>query len=355
MSSPLYDLFRQVIRKRKTIAASEAELAQFHQLDEIFLSSEVFVTTNVTEYYYAGTDQEHWYLTRHFPNLAPVFDAFWIETKAPTHIRSEEVGIQSWIENEDHYKRPRRWAGWFINLNPELVRKVTGATDYNPADNEWAYGITLFTQDDNENLLQPFWNFALRVNKSTGELVRDLSVPDYEGCLFNSEPCSETQRYIDTLEFLSGRKRLKLPTKSGGTTLVGQHEIMEAEAVGLLKPLLLAISFMHCGNVQRVPQYPSPKLNKKRQARNLPPQNKFHLLEIAPMKRILQLAADQYRGVRGASGIEMALHKCRGHFKTYTPEKPLFGHNVGRWFWAPTARGTARRGTVSKKYEVKTK
>jgi hypothetical protein len=121
--------------------------------------------------------------------------------------------------------------------------------------------------------------------------------------------------------------------------------------MALLKPLLLALSFMHCRNVERVPVHPSEKQNRKRVARNLPPFNKFHTLQIEPMRRILQQAADEYRGKK-QTGIEMALHRYRGHFKTYVESKPLMGHAVGTWFWASGVRGQKKRGTVEKLYEV---
>jgi hypothetical protein len=47
---------------------------------------------NVADYYYRGTDQEMWDLTRDFPNLAPPYHAFWSEHKVATHIWSVEHG-----------------------------------------------------------------------------------------------------------------------------------------------------------------------------------------------------------------------------------------------------------------------
>jgi hypothetical protein len=94
-------------------------------------------------------------------------------------------------------------------------------------------------------------------------------------------------------------------------------------------------------------------LNKKRVSRNLPPLNKFHTLEIEPMRRIIQQALDEHRGVKGTSGIEMAMHSVIGHFKTYKPEKPLMGHGVGTWFWGGMQRGSTKRGTVTKIRNIK--
>ena len=47
------------------------------------------------------------------------------------------------------------------------------------------------------------------------------------------------------------------------------------------------------------------------------------------------------------------LHLCRGHFKTYTEENPLFGRIVGRIWWQPHIRGNKDQGLILKDYHVK--
>lgn len=47
-----------------------------------------------------------------------------------------------------------------------------------------------------------------------------------------------------------------------------------------------------------------------------------------------------------------AYHLCRGHFATYTAERPLFGRMVGK-FWIPAhVKGKKSNGTVEKSYEA---
>jgi len=45
-------------------------------------------------------------------------------------------------------------------------------------------------------------------------------------------------------------------------------------------------------------------------------------------------------------------HLVRGHFKTYTEDKPLLGHAVGRFWWSPNVRGNPERGAIIKDYEI---
>jgi hypothetical protein len=46
------------------------------------------------------------------------------------------------------------------------------------------------------------------------------------------------------------------------------------------------------------------------------------------------------------------LHLCRGHFKEFTDEKPLFGKYTGLFWWQPTIRGQNKKGFVNKDYLI---
>lgn len=363
MSSPLYDKMADAIRRipSKVWAEDTADDPILQQLDRAFLTSEVFVSTNVTEYFFAGTDQEQWLLDRHFPNLAPPFNSFWIETKAPTHISSEFYGIQSWENsNTDWYQRPQRWGAWFLNVSLDTQSARDYLQEQFPDVKEeyhskyWLYSITLFRLDggDDSNSLHPMWGFALLVDKGTNQPVRNLRSTSFEPFLFRSDPMTKTRADLVMLEReLGTAPLLSLKDPMGNDVPQTIFQIWEHEALLLLKPLLLSISFMHCKNVERVTYPSSPKQNKRRVARNQPPFNKFHTLEITPMRRIIDQAVAEYRGNK-RTAIEMALHRVRGHFKTYTEDKPLMGHAVGTWFWAASVRGSARKGTVKKEYQV---
>lgn len=60
----------------------------------------------------------------------------------------------------------------------------------------------------------------------------------------------------------------------------------------------------------------------------------------------------------GAAGTPLAealtaQHLVRGHFKTYTAERPLFGRLVGTFWVAPHVRGSDEVGVVQKGYELR--
>lgn len=87
----------------------------------------------------------------------------------------------------------------------------------------------------------------------------------------------------------------------------------------------------------------SPKKKKKK------PTESFYTLKINP-----NLTRTKYVNSE-PTGIKKRFHICRGHFKTYTKEKPLFGKIHGR-FWIPShTRGEIEEGLIEKDYELNSK
>jgi hypothetical protein len=112
--------------------------------------------------------------------------------------------------------------------------------------------------------------------------------------------------------------------------------------------VLFTLTFMHCKNVRRVENDPSPALQKARQRKGKPPLVKHYTIEINPMKEILRK-----EGRIESEGLARALHICRGHFATYSEEKPLFGKVTGT-VWIPAhVRGSKDAGEVRKDYKIK--
>lgn len=74
----------------------------------------------------------------------------------------------------------------------------------------------------------------------------------------------------------------------------------------------------------------------------------YYTLEIDPYKM-----STRYTDESDPTGIKHRMHLCRGHFSTYTEDKPLFGKYVGR-YWIPShVRGSAELGVIDKDYRVK--
>jgi len=115
----------------------------------------------------------------------------------------------------------------------------------------------------------------------------------------------------------------------------------------LLFPTLMTLSFLHCKNVKINPISPPKKLSRKYHKKHGRDLSHYKILDIEPMRKIL----DQYR-TGSRDDLRRALHICRGHFKVFGPDAPLFGRHIGTYWWAPQVRGSKDSGTVLKDYRV---
>ncbi len=134
--------------------------------------------------------------------------------------------------------------------------------------------------------------------------------------------------------------------------LLGQDERTAYFFIGsmarLLMPALFAVSLMHCKNVDVRPVDPPERLSRRHERKTGRPLTRYHVLAIEPMRRILDT-----EGGAQTKGLRHALHICRGHFKTFTEDAPLFGKHVGTYWWPSYARGSAEKGVVEKNYRIR--
>ncbi len=115
-----------------------------------------------------------------------------------------------------------------------------------------------------------------------------------------------------------------------------------------LKVILLAISFLHCKNVELVKHSTPPKLARALEKRGRPPRHEHHTLTIDPMMKVLRNEGGMGRG----NSAQKALHIVRGHFADYR-ERGLFGRNHDIFWFDQHVRGTKHAGVITKDYEVR--
>jgi hypothetical protein len=105
---------------------------------------------------------------------------------------------------------------------------------------------------------------------------------------------------------------------------------------------------LNCKNVVSEDNPPPAKLNRKRNKNG-----KQELFIYKTLKLVLPSESKE-SGEYLPSGIKVKIHLCRGHFKTYTKDSPLFGRYTGLYWWQPHVRGDKKKGMVVKDYEIKT-
>lgn len=126
------------------------------------------------------------------------------------------------------------------------------------------------------------------------------------------------------------------------------HPVSLEQFVAMAWPADVAMTFAHCKNVSMQEHRTPPKVAKKRAKAGKPIGTTYKTLVIDPMKETLRTEGNIEK-----NGLKKALHICRGHFATYTEDKPLFGKVTGT-FWKPMhVRGNKKRGEVKKDYAIK--
>jgi hypothetical protein len=107
--------------------------------------------------------------------------------------------------------------------------------------------------------------------------------------------------------------------------------------------VMLAIGLMNCKNVKLPEHQSSVPIGRRQRRRN--PGVKYHTIEIPGH------TASGSRGA-GDAGRGVALHRVRGHFKTYTADAPLLGKYVGTYWWDWQVRGDPELGTHVTDYKI---
>lgn len=85
-------------------------------------------------------------------------------------------------------------------------------------------------------------------------------------------------------------------------------------------------ALMNCRNIVRAAVNPDEKLQRSRRKSGKIPLYHFSTLKMKPMGK-------------SAGEAARAIHWVRGHFKEYTPDRPLFGKIAGLFWWEPHLAG----------------
>ena len=149
--------------------------------------------------------------------------------------------------------------------------------------------------------------------------------------------CESTSPLFDWLE----------SNKQNGTSIFKDDTLFSTLC---LDTILYALQMLNCKNVKETEIEPSPKLSKRFRKKTGFPLSRYHILSIGKTYN----AKDEQKETHteGSEGHARAQHIARGHFRTYTPEKPLFGKVHGTFWIDAHVRGDKGEGIVKKDYSI---
>lgn len=111
---------------------------------------------------------------------------------------------------------------------------------------------------------------------------------------------------------------------------------------------MLAFTFANCSNVKLEDATEELQPIAKLRRRLKIPEVKRYTLNIAG--HVSRPSRDYNEGPKGV----MPFHLCRGHFATYTADRPMFGNPklVGRYWHPPHMKGKKENGEIVKDYAI---
>ena len=190
------------------------------------------------------------------------------------------------------------------------------------------------------------------------EKLKMWVVSDYYFWISIGKPLKEHSRFIELLELnnintekMSDITNIQpVPMNKSLKSLknINPQQIIDVEASDL-SVLNVALILLSCKNVLAM-RNPAPlALNKARRKKGKTEIFTYHTLKLVPFGN-----KKQYQSSQGEPESHYRIHLCRGHFKRYAEDKPLFGKYTGLYWWQPTVRGKDKSGVVMKDYALST-
>jgi hypothetical protein len=272
---------------------------------EALADTPIILADNVTDYLYgiqAHDSNAKWDL-RDLPVVVPPFRGVFVETASPRHFDNPDI---------------RGWGAIFSRID-EVEAIEPGEIEAEAV--KWIVEMALVYDDRGSLRTYPaIWLFYL---DNDGRLFRDAA----------GNILYETATLVG-------------PELAGTVDGNERWEALKESVMTLVLPFFYTFAFCHCRTVDVQQREVSRQVRRQAERKGLPLLD-YRVLEIEPMKKALKSEG----GIEEV-GPTKALHICRGHFKTYTEDAPLFGQHIGTWWWEGSIRGSLSRGNVDKDYSV---
>lgn len=321
-------------------------------------------------------------LSEFAPNLAPPFNTFWMEYKTKSWPFTEAYASQL---TRSPYVRDAAFSFPFLKdasigacfrvgsdpdenasvLMNALQKLQAAGSDTNmipaaaperidanhffetvvPAT-KWVLQVYLYVEAN--------WDKLTREPSVVGPIVASIIPIDSEGRPIKSRwreaalgqsgsKVTLPERMLDTdlcVMFMGEPVEANLPMESRAAF---SHCIMEHMGV-----CQMALGLINCRNIHTVDVVPPPKLAKKHKKKR----KTNHDLVVYKVLQIGPTSAPAAENKPTKTGDQLRMHIARGHYKTYTEDKPLFGRYTGTFWWEAQFRGNKKKGLVNKNYQV---
>jgi hypothetical protein len=286
----------------------------------------VITGDNVSEFYYNGSDQEHWDIKTDFPCLVQPFPRFWVEWTQPSQVRSRVYGVQA----------AEMSAFPLMGHLVTVCRPIDAARHWHRSNKD-AY-VDLITGCAWVWRFQPIGFISGRIADTMGS-----------GDMF-AVPVGD---YWLTTDAIGNVVNYVCATHANGMAVTGQPyvDLLGREAPMFLHAGLLTISFLNLKNGTLTPaalRAPAKfaKAYERRRGQELV---RYHTVVVDPNRT-------SKPALPGAgTGRSMPVHLVRGTLVTYADEdgRRLFGKYHGTFFRPPHVRGSAKEGISHHDYRVK--
>ncbi|WP_319431584.1 hypothetical protein [Mycobacterium sp. RTGN5] len=106
----------------------------------------------------------------------------------------------------------------------------------------------------------------------------------------------------------------------------------------------VALSLVNCRNVK------TPESGQIKMARSGAEKRRGQVARVIRYHTIVLPGGGTESDARTGRQRATAVHRVRGHFKTFTEERPLMGKHVGTYWWGWQVRGDSARGVIDSDY-----
>jgi hypothetical protein len=263
----------------------------------------VFDVTNVADYLWRSHEPHDTRDPELLPNLAPPFERFWMEYRRPavfTHQRDDTDPPGQWIESPTDTWEVQRWGALFHRYDMSQAKNPKPGT-------RWQLWANLYTLERSGPPIGPVLVWRGDLNER-GELLYAVHAVTKGGE-------KDEDNYL-------------------------RHHLA-------FFPMLRALCYLNCRNVEQEIHEPPAKLVKANLKRRGTPLISYRTLVIRPMT-----AGGGGSRTGGADGTTMRRHHIvRGHFRDYR-ENGLFGKYKDIYWFDSHVKGDREQGVADKDYAV---